>query len=101
MPACFCSVQVRSGIVEHDLQNDLSAQVPFPEGYGATVHFFWPGKGFQLLGMCVLIFAMGFILSLTLVQAVKRKAFRHLPPAWYIFVIYRICGPGPLLLLLF
>ncbi|PSR72143.1 hypothetical protein PHLCEN_2v11991 [Hermanssonia centrifuga] len=25
--------------------------VPFPEGYGATVHFFWPGKGFQLLGM--------------------------------------------------
>ena len=27
--------------------------VPFPEGYGASVHFFWPGKGFQLLGMCV------------------------------------------------
>jgi Protein of unknown function (DUF775) len=25
--------------------------VPFPDGYGATVHFFWPGKGFQLLGM--------------------------------------------------
>ena len=25
--------------------------VPFPEGYGATVHFHWPGKGFQLLGM--------------------------------------------------
>ncbi len=25
--------------------------VPFPEGYGATVHLFWPGKGFQLLGM--------------------------------------------------
>ncbi|KAF8895910.1 hypothetical protein CPB84DRAFT_1731688 [Gymnopilus junonius] len=24
---------------------------PFPEGYGAAVHFFWPGKGFQLLGM--------------------------------------------------
>ncbi|KZT36277.1 DUF775-domain-containing protein [Sistotremastrum suecicum HHB10207 ss-3] len=24
---------------------------PFPEGYAATVHFFWPGKGFQLLGM--------------------------------------------------
>ncbi|KAI0089584.1 hypothetical protein BDY19DRAFT_111343 [Irpex rosettiformis] len=23
----------------------------FPVGYGATVHLFWPGKGFQLLGM--------------------------------------------------
>jgi protein Hikeshi len=30
--------------------------VPFPDGYGATVHFFWPGKGFQLLGMCVQFF---------------------------------------------
>jgi hypothetical protein len=28
--------------------------VPFPEGYGATVHFFWPGKGSQVLGMYVL-----------------------------------------------
>lgn len=27
------------------------AAVPFPEGFGAAVHFFWPGKGFQLLGM--------------------------------------------------
>jgi Protein of unknown function (DUF775) len=27
--------------------------VPFPEGYGATVHFYWPDKGFQLLGMSV------------------------------------------------
>lgn len=27
--------------------------VPFPEGYGATVHFFWPGKGTQVLGMYV------------------------------------------------
>ncbi|CCA72516.1 hypothetical protein PIIN_06453 [Serendipita indica DSM 11827] len=25
--------------------------VPFPPGYAATVHFYWPGKGFQLLGM--------------------------------------------------
>jgi hypothetical protein len=25
--------------------------VAFPDGYGATVHVFWPGKGFQLLGM--------------------------------------------------
>jgi len=29
----------------------LLGTVPFPDGYGATVHFFWPGKGFQLLGM--------------------------------------------------
>ena len=27
--------------------------MPFPPGYAATVHFFWPGKGFQLLGMSV------------------------------------------------
>ncbi|KAG8745620.1 hypothetical protein FRC10_007511 [Ceratobasidium sp. 414] len=25
--------------------------VPFPLGFAATVHFHWPGKGFQLLGM--------------------------------------------------
>ncbi|KAG9076924.1 hypothetical protein FS749_011232 [Ceratobasidium sp. UAMH 11750] len=25
--------------------------VPFPPGFAATVHFHWPGKGFQLLGM--------------------------------------------------
>ncbi|KAI0061140.1 DUF775-domain-containing protein [Artomyces pyxidatus] len=29
----------------------LMGTVPFPDGYGAAVHFFWPGKGFQLLGM--------------------------------------------------
>jgi len=29
----------------------LLGTVPFPEGYGATVHFHWPGKGFQQLGM--------------------------------------------------
>lgn len=29
----------------------LLGTVPFPDGYGASVHFFWPGKGFQLLGM--------------------------------------------------
>ncbi|KAI0267396.1 DUF775-domain-containing protein [Gloeopeniophorella convolvens] len=29
----------------------LLGTVAFPDGYGATVHFFWPGKGFQLLGM--------------------------------------------------
>jgi len=29
----------------------LLGTAPFPEGYGATVHFHFPGKGFQLLGM--------------------------------------------------
>ncbi|KAF6756018.1 hypothetical protein DFP72DRAFT_964694, partial [Ephemerocybe angulata] len=29
----------------------LTGTVPFPAGVGASVHFFWPGKGFQLLGM--------------------------------------------------
>jgi hypothetical protein len=31
----------------------VAIAVPFPDGYGATVHFHWPGKGFQLLGMYV------------------------------------------------
>ncbi|KAF8178224.1 hypothetical protein K438DRAFT_1046261 [Mycena galopus ATCC 62051] len=29
----------------------LLGTVPFPDGYGCTVHLFWPGRGFQLLGM--------------------------------------------------
>lgn len=29
----------------------LLGTIPFPDGYGAAVHFHWPGKGFQLLGM--------------------------------------------------
>jgi len=29
----------------------LLGTIPFPNGYGATVHFYWPGKGFQMLGM--------------------------------------------------
>ncbi|KAG0699076.1 DUF775-domain-containing protein [Suillus ampliporus] len=29
----------------------LLGTVPFPDGFGATVHFFWPGKGSQVLGM--------------------------------------------------
>jgi len=29
----------------------LLGTIPFPDGFGATVHFFWPGKGFQLLGL--------------------------------------------------
>jgi len=31
--------------------NTVSILVPFPPGYAGTVHFYWPGKGFQLLGM--------------------------------------------------
>ena len=34
--------------------NAIDIAVPFPDGYGATVHFHWPGKGFQLLGMYVI-----------------------------------------------
>ncbi|KAF9525256.1 hypothetical protein CPB83DRAFT_818788 [Crepidotus variabilis] len=29
----------------------LLGDVPFPEGFGCAVHLYWPGKGFQLLGM--------------------------------------------------
>ncbi|KAJ7076499.1 hypothetical protein B0H15DRAFT_864040 [Mycena belliarum] len=29
----------------------LLGTVPFPDGFGCTVHFYLPGKGFQLLGM--------------------------------------------------
>ncbi|KIK53316.1 hypothetical protein GYMLUDRAFT_49338 [Collybiopsis luxurians FD-317 M1] len=29
----------------------LLGNIPFPDGYGATVHLHWPGRGFQLLGM--------------------------------------------------
>lgn len=29
----------------------LLGTVPFPVGYGCTVHFFWPEKGSQILGM--------------------------------------------------
>jgi len=29
----------------------LLGSIPFPDGYGASVHFYWPGRGFQLLGM--------------------------------------------------
>ncbi|KAG9313741.1 hypothetical protein JVU11DRAFT_6096 [Chiua virens] len=29
----------------------LLGTIPFPEGYGATVHFFWPGRGSRVLGM--------------------------------------------------
>ena len=45
--SCSITDQIRppAGLADSDIT------VPFPEGYGATVHFFWPGKGFQLLGM--------------------------------------------------
>ena len=29
----------------------LTGAVPFQPGYGATVHFLWPGKEWRLLGM--------------------------------------------------
>ncbi|KZO91036.1 DUF775-domain-containing protein [Calocera viscosa TUFC12733] len=29
----------------------LTGQTPFPDGWAATVHWNWPGRGFQLLGM--------------------------------------------------
>lgn len=29
----------------------LTGDIAFPQGFGASVHFFWPGKGFQVLGM--------------------------------------------------
>ena len=41
--------------------------MPFPDGYGATVHFFWPGKGFQLLGMSA--FAQFLILVILVIYA--------------------------------
>ncbi|OCB88690.1 DUF775-domain-containing protein [Sanghuangporus baumii] len=31
-------------------ESQCACAVPFPDGFGATVHFHWPGKGFQLLG---------------------------------------------------
>ena len=39
--------------LRYTLMLDVVATEPFPEGYGATVHFNWPGKGFQLLGAYV------------------------------------------------
>ncbi len=61
--------------------------VPFPDGYGATVHFFWPGKGFRLLGMSV--FTTQFFIILWLftlhpvnLQVVERKALGHPSFAW-------------------
>lgn len=45
---CFCIVVCMNTVVNPWMQ------VPFPEGYGATVHFFWPGKGSQVLGMYVI-----------------------------------------------
>jgi hypothetical protein len=58
--------QVRTAVVAKGFANtDPYVQVPFPDGYGATVHFFWPDKGFQLLGMCVLSDSEALSLSST------------------------------------
>jgi Protein of unknown function (DUF775) len=80
--------------VVHQYQPEV--QVPFPNGYGATVHFFWPGKGFQLLGMSV------FTQFLTLAiyshpvnfQVVERKALGHLSSAWEFRVPNHILSSG-------
>ena len=37
--------------------------VPFPDGFGASVHLFWPGKGFQLFGMFVFLISVFFFTS--------------------------------------
>lgn len=59
--ACFSLGQVSSEVslpYEYSYAGS-NAIVPFHEGYGATVHFHWPGKGFQLLGSYVLISTYG------------------------------------------
>lgn len=43
----------------------LLGTVPFPDGYGAAVHFHWPEKGFQLLGMSVPYSIPCFVLTLS------------------------------------
>lgn len=43
----------KSNLYLIDVSSTCGFLVPFPEGYGATVHFYWPGRGFQLLGMLV------------------------------------------------
>jgi hypothetical protein len=68
-----------------------SPLVPFPPDYGATVHFFYPGKGFQLLGMCVIssppLFYPDLVVSLNHVpsQAIQRQTLGHLQASWYIY----------------
>ena len=64
------------------IDTGLCYKVPFPEGYGATVHLFWPGKGFQLLGMLVLFASPLMNPRLDLDQAFKRKTLRDLSFAW-------------------
>ena len=56
MCAFLCWEPVRLMHSEHPSLNAMIYAVPFPDGYAAAVHFFWPGKGFQLLGMYVLYF---------------------------------------------
>ena len=72
--------------------------MPFPDGYGATVHFFWPGKGFQLLGMSVfarfLIFAIPIIYAT--LQALERKTLGDLSIAWEFRVTILVLSSGVL-----
>ncbi|KZT64825.1 DUF775-domain-containing protein [Daedalea quercina L-15889] len=60
----------------------LLGTVPFPDGYGATVHFYWPGKGFQLLGMYVPFSPPSHALS-----SVSSRLSNHKPSA-----IFRLRG---------
>jgi len=46
-----CAFQLENASSINHICVFLLGTVPFPSGYAATVHFFWPGKGFQLLGM--------------------------------------------------
>ena len=74
--------------------SSLTQLVPFPEGYGATVHFYWPGKGFQLLGMSVGLpiynrQVRSWIMDLTH-QALEPKAIRSLPLARLLHPILRL-----------
>jgi hypothetical protein len=78
------------------IDTDLRYEVPFPEGYGATVHFFWPGKGFQLLGMLV-CFTSPHESTTRLEQALKRKALRDLSPAWELRVPIIVLSRGLLI----
>ncbi|KAG8775360.1 hypothetical protein FRB91_011808 [Serendipita sp. 411] len=46
-----CTFSLESAETINHLCVFLLGTVPFPPGYAATVHFYWPDKGFQLLGM--------------------------------------------------
>lgn len=59
-----------------------TTSVPFPDGYGATVHFFWPGKGFQLLGMYVIFYHSDRRLEISLINPGLGSPTRNPPPSF-------------------